>query len=187
MIQVRRARPDDAPAIGAIHRIAWQDSYPGILPAPYLAGLDQRRIAAGYLRGMLARRDGEAVFVACAPGGGAVGFASAARARREGIAEGEIETLYLLPDWRDQGIGRRLMRASAAHLSAIGCGSAMLWVLSSNGAAWFYRHLGGRAVGREMIRFAGCAVEQTAVLWDPIDLLLEATAATRERDARGEG
>ncbi|WP_424139747.1 N-acetyltransferase family protein [Roseomonas chloroacetimidivorans] len=187
MIQVRRARPEDAPAIGAIHRIAWQDAYPGILPDSYLAGLDQRRIAAGYLRGMLARRGGEAVFVACGPDGAPVGFASAAHARRSGIAEGEIETLYLLPDWRDQGIGRRLMRASAAHLSAIGCGSAMLWVLSGNVAGWFYRRLGGRPVGREMIHVGGRAVEQTAVLWDPITLLLDATAATREGDALGEG
>jgi len=187
MIQVRRARPEDAPAIGAIHRLAWQDAYPGILPEAYLAGLDERRIAAGYLRSMLARRGGEALFVAAASDGQPVGFASAAPARRDGIAEGEIETLYLLPDWRDLGLGRRLMRASAAHLQAIGCASAMLWVLSANGAGWFYRHLGGRLVGRETIRVGGEAVEQTAMRWDPITLLLDATAATREGDARREG
>jgi GNAT superfamily N-acetyltransferase len=187
MIQVRRARPEDAAAIGAIHRIAWQDSYPGILADAYLAGLDERRIATGYMRAMLARRGGEAIFVACAPDGAPVGFASAARARRSGIAEGEIETLYLMPDWRDRGIGRRLMRASAAHLSAIGCASAMLWVLSANGSSWFYRRLGGRPVGREVICVGGRQVEQTAVLWAPIALLLDATAATREGDARGEG
>ena len=187
MIQVRRARPEDAAAIGAIHRIAWQDSYPGILPDAYLAGLDERRIASGYLRAMLARRGGEAVFVACAPGGEPVGFCSAGRARREGIAEGEIETLYLLQDWREQGIGRRLMRASAAHLSAIGCASAMLWVLSANASGWFYRRLGGKPVGREGIRVGGRVVEQTALLWNPISLLLDATAATREGDARGKG
>jgi hypothetical protein len=187
MVQVRRARPEDAPAIGAIHRIAWQDTYPGILPDAYLAGLDARRIASGYLRGMLARRGGEAAFVACAGDGQMVGFASAGPARREGIAAGEIETLYLLPDWRDQGVGRRLMRASAAHLSAIGCASAMLWVLSANTAGWFYRRLGGRPVGREAICVGGRMVEQTAVLWNPITLLLDATAATREGDARGEG
>jgi len=187
MIQVRRARPEDAAAIGAIHRATWQDSYAGILPTPYLAGLDQRRLAGSYLRSLVARRGGEALFVACAPDGGPVGFASAAHARRDGIAEGEVETLYILEDWRDRGIGRRLMRAAAAHLHAIGCGSAMLWVLSANGAGWFYRRLGGRPVGRETIRVAGRAVEQTAVVWDPIALLLDATAATREGDARGEG
>ncbi|MFC0384054.1 GNAT family N-acetyltransferase [Muricoccus vinaceus] len=186
MIQIRRARPDDAAAVGAIHRIAWQDTYPGILPDAYLAGLDQRRIGAGYLRSMLARGGGEALFVACAPDGAAVGFASAGRARRTGIAEGEIETLYILPDWQDQGIGRRLMRAAAAHLSVIGCRSAMLWVLSANGAGWFYRRLGGRLVGRERISVGGQAVEQTAIRWDPISLLLDATAASRDGSFPGE-
>jgi len=187
MIQIRRARPDDAAAIGAIHRTTWQDSYPGILPDAYLSGLDQRRIGAGYLRSMLARGGGEAVFVACIPDGTPVGFASAGRARRIGIAEGEIETLYILPDWQDQGIGRRLMRAAAAHLSVIGCRSAMLWVLSANGAAWFYRRLGGRPVGREKISVGGRPVEQTAVRWDPITLLLDATAADRGGPCPGEG
>ncbi len=179
MIQIRRARPDDAASIGAIHRISWQDSYPGILPDAYLAGLDQRRIGAGYLRSMLRRGGGDAIFVACTPDGTAVGFASAGRARRVGIADGEIDTLYILPDWQDQGIGRRLMRAAAAHLSVIGCNSAMLWVLSANGAGWFYRRLGGRPVGQERIAVGGRQVEQTAVLWDPITLLMEATAADR--------
>lgn len=187
MIQIRRARPDDAAAIGAIHRTTWQDSYPGILPAPYLAGLDQRRIGAGYLRSMLRRGGGEATFVACSPDGTAVGFASAGRARRSGIADGEIETLYILPDWQDQGIGRRLMRAAAAHLSVIGCSSAMLWVLSANGAGWFYRRLGGRLVGRERISVGGSPVEQTAVLWNPIDLLMDATSAHRGGPCPGEG
>ena len=45
-----------------------------------------------------------------------VGFASGGRARRRGLAEGEVETLYLLDDYRDRGVGRRLMRAMAAHL-----------------------------------------------------------------------
>jgi GNAT superfamily N-acetyltransferase len=180
VIQIRRARPDDAAAIGAVHVAAWQDSYPGILSAGYLAQLSAPRLAAGYLRTMLTRAGGDAIFVACTLNGEVVGFASAGRARRSGLAEGEVETLYLLPDWRDQGIGRRLMRAAAAHLSAIGCHSAMLWVLSDNNAGWFYRRLGGRPVAREGIRVGGRNVEQTAVVWDPITLLLDATATQRE-------
>ncbi|WP_426957010.1 N-acetyltransferase family protein [Muricoccus radiodurans] len=180
MIQIRRARPEDANAIGAVHVASWQDTYAGILPEPYLAGLDARRQSFGYRRSLLARSGGEAIFVACARDGEVIGFASAGRARRAGLAQGEVETIYLLSDWRDQGIGRRLMRAAGAHLSAIGCRSAMLWVLTDNNAGWFYRRLGGRAAAREMIRVAGRSVEQTAVVWDPIALLLDATAAQPE-------
>ena len=48
--------------------------------------------------------------------------------------------------------------------------------LSENHARFFYRHLGGRPVAREVIQVAGRTVEQTALVWDPIETLLDATA-----------
>jgi GNAT superfamily N-acetyltransferase len=184
MISIRRARPSDAAAIGMVHATAWQSAYPGILPDDYLAALSDARLAAGYQRSIADRRDGHALFVAVAGGPGEpeiVGFASGGRSRRTWLAEGEIETLYLLDDYRDRGVGRRLMRATAAHLRAIGCRSVMLWVLAENPSRWFYQHLGGRPAARETIRVAGRAVEQMAFLWDPIDSLLAATAPAPER------
>jgi GNAT superfamily N-acetyltransferase len=109
-----------------------------------------------------------------------VGFASGGRARRGGLGDGEVETLYLLDDYRERGVGRRLMRAMAAHLAAVGCRSAMLWVLEANPTRWFYQRLGGRAAARERIGFAGVEVMQMAFCWDPIDALLAATAPARE-------
>ena len=55
-----------------------------------------------------------------------IGFTTAGRARHAEIggkrlAEGEVETLYVLDDWRERGVGRRLMRAAASHLVDIGC------------------------------------------------------------------
>lgn len=182
MICIRRAQAADAAAIAAVHVATWRSTYPGLLPDVYLAGLSVPRIAAGYQRGLLERRNGEAVFVAVAPPQmkeetpRVVGFASCRRARRHGVADGEIETLYVLDDWRDLGLGRRLMRAGAAHLSAIGCGSVMLWVLSQNPARWFYQRLGARMVATEAIHVGGQPVEQMAMLWNPIERLLTATA-----------
>lgn len=188
MIAIRRARPEDAAGIAAVHVAAWRDTYAGILPYGFLAGMSAQRIAAGYLRDLVARRDGHAIFVAtaggadrpAAPEAGAqiIGFCSGGRARRHGLADGEIETLYLLDDWHERGVGRRLLRAMAAHLAAIGCGSAMLWVLAENPTRFFYGHLHGRIVATERVAVAGQAKEQRAVLWDPIGLLLEATAST---------
>jgi GNAT superfamily N-acetyltransferase len=191
MIAIRRARPMDAPAIGAVHVATWRSTYAGVLPDAYLASLSSVRHAAGYEQAITDRRDCHAVFVAvasgpdappgCPDGGGAVvGFASGGRARRAGLGQGEIETLYVLDDYRDRGVGRRLMRAMAAHLAAVGCRSAMLWVLEANPTRWFYLRLGGRAAARETIRFAGQTLDQLAFVWDPIDTLLAATAPARE-------
>jgi GNAT superfamily N-acetyltransferase len=176
MIAIRRASTLDAAAIAAVHVAAWQDTYAGILPTPYLANLSRTGLVNQYHRGIQDRSGGHAVFVAT-DGDRVVGFASGGRSRRGGLAAGEVHTLYLLDDYRDQGLGRRLLRAMAAHLSAIGCGSVMLWVLAANPSFWFYRHLAGRPVARETIRVAGQAVEQVAIRWEPIDSLLAATAS----------
>lgn len=189
MICIRRARPGDAAAIGAVHVACWRNTYAGVLPAAYLAGLSELRHAAGFDRAIADRRQGHAVFVAVASGGTregsaedgtVVGFASAGRARRAGLGDGEIETLYLLDDWQDRGVGRRLMRAAGAHLAAVGCRSVMLWVLRENPTQFFYRRLGGRPAAVETIRVAGQSMEQLAYVWDPIEALLNATSPARE-------
>jgi GNAT superfamily N-acetyltransferase len=184
MVSIRRARPGDAAGIGVVHVGAWRSAYAGILPDAYLANLSIPRMAASYERAIADRRDCHAVFVAVA-GSEVVGFASGGRARRQGIGnaagcQGEVETLYLLDDWRERGLGRRLMRAMAAHLGAVGCRSVMLWVLQDNPTCWFYRHLGGRPVLHEGIRYAGHPLQQVAYLWEPIEALLAATAPARE-------
>ena len=182
MTIIRRARPEDAAAIGAVHVAAWRDAYAGLLPDDYLAGLSVTRIAANYHRGLVARRAGEAMFVAEAGDAQGrprvIGFASSGRARRPDLADGEVETLYVLPDWREQGLGRRLLRASSAHLAAIGCATAVIWVLSGNHAQWFYHHLGGKPVRQEEIRVGGRPMQQMAMHWDPIGALLSATATS---------
>jgi ribosomal protein S18 acetylase RimI-like enzyme len=186
VITVRRARTGDAGAIGAVHVAAWRSTYPGILPDAYLAGLSARQQAA-YYEGAI--RSGVGVHVASAAGadlgaqGGAarvVGFVTASPARagrfHHPLADGEIETLYVLDDWRDRGLGRRLMRAAAADLAAAGCRSAFVWVLRANPSRWFYERLGGRPAAEATVHVAGAALVQTAYVWSPIERLVQASS-----------
>jgi hypothetical protein len=184
MIVVRRARPPDAISIGSVHVAAWRSAYPGILPDDFLAHLSVPRQAAYY---DAAIRSSAGVFVASASGDDVpqasgsriVGFATAGRARggefARRLGEGEVETLYVLDDWRDRGVGRKLLRAAAAHLAEIGCRSCFLWVLRDNPSRWFYQRLGGRPAADAVIQFAGARVPQTAFVWDPIERLLAAS------------
>ncbi|MFL1462198.1 GNAT family N-acetyltransferase [Roseococcus sp. DSY-14] len=183
MVTIRRARPSDALAMARVHVAAWRTTYPGILPDAYLAGLSVTQEAAGYQHGLAMGRGGHAGFLAVAdgaeaPGGGVVGFVTGGLARRPGIAEGEVETLYLLDDFRERGIGRRLMRAMASHLASLGAASAFAWVLEQNPSRFFYERLGARPAAREEIRFAGAALPQRAYAWEAIHTLLTATAAS---------
>jgi ribosomal protein S18 acetylase RimI-like enzyme len=182
MISIRKARPADAIAIGAVHVAAWRSTYPGILPDKFLARMSVSRQAAHY---DAAIRSGVGVLVATASGPDVpmgsgpriVGFTTAGRARTgdmggRRLGEGEVETLYVLDDWRDRGVGRRLMRGAAAHLVEAGCKSAFLWVLRDNPSRWFYERLGGRAVAEASVHVAGQQVIQVAFVWDPIEKLL---------------
>ncbi len=183
MIAIRRARPSDAVAIAAVHVAAWRNAYPGILPEAFLSRMSVPRQAA-YYDGII--RAGATVHVATAsgldvPDGSGprvVGFVTGGRVRPGASdipAEGEIETLYVLDDWRERGLGRRLMRASATQLASAGCRSAFVWVLRDNPSRWFYARLGGRPVAEQTIHVGGAPVVQTAFLWDPIERLLQAS------------
>jgi ribosomal protein S18 acetylase RimI-like enzyme len=185
MISIRRARPSDALGIATVHVWAWRNSYAGILPDAFLAGLSVPRQTVHYDGAI---RAGVGVYVATAsgldlPGGTTpriVGFATggpvSARLRPgKRLAEGEIETIYIMDDWRDRGLGRRLMRAEGAHLAAAGCRSAFLWVLRDNPNRWFYSRLGGKPVAEQTIKVGGAPVVQVAFVWDPIERLLQAS------------
>lgn len=176
MIAVRRAELTDATAIGAVHVAAWRSTYPGILPDDYLARLSPTRMALQY-RAAIA--SGTTVMVAASKGQGPriVGFTTAGPPRTPGLGDAEIETLYVLDDWRDQGLGRRMMRAAATALLARGCASVFVWVLRDNPSRWFYRHLGGQPAAEGQTRVAGVALPQVAYAWDPIERLLAQESA----------
>jgi hypothetical protein len=189
MIGVRAARPNDAAVIGAIHVAAWRSTYPGILPDDYLAGLSVVRQSFGYRRAIEA---GAGVFVAAvagtdSPDGRArvVGFATCGPARRPGLGDAEVETLYVLDDYRDRGVGRRLMRACARHMMEQGARSGHVWVLRDNPARWFYLRLGGMEAAADTVRIAGRTVPQTAFIWRDLAHLL-APASSRPSPDRSE-
>lgn len=183
MIGIRRARQMDAMGIAAVHVAAWRSAYAGILPDTYLARLSMPRQTVYY--DSMIRRTDTGVFVATASGIDVppgerpriVGFTTAAPSwtANPHLGEGEIATLYVLDDWRDRGIGRRLMRAAGTFLAEGGCRSAHVWVLRDNPSRWFYQRLGGRPVSESTISVGGRPVAQTAFVWDPIERLLTAS------------
>jgi len=173
MTMIRPARPSDGAAIAAVHVAAWRSAYAGLLPDWTLTELSARRQESYYSRVI---RGGGIVYVAEPPDDSAdapsvVGFVTASRAPTRAIADGEIETLYVLDDWREQGFGRGLIRAAAADLAAAGCRSVFVWVLSGNPSRWFYERLGGMRAVEGSVSVGGRPQPQTAFVWDPIDRL----------------
>lgn len=177
MTVIRPARLSDGAAIAAVHVAAWRSAYAGLLPDWTLTDLSQKR-QEGYYAHVI--RSGGIVHVAEPPfddseDPSVIGFVTASPATRTAIADGEIETLYVLDDWREQGIGRDLIRAAARDLAAAGCRSAFVWVLSQNPSRWFYERLGGLRSVEGSVRVGGQSQPQTAFVWDPIERLTAQT------------
>jgi ribosomal protein S18 acetylase RimI-like enzyme len=138
-LEIRRAKPEDAAAIAAVHVGSWRETYHGVFPAEKLADLSVEERAEFWSRTL----PESSTFVAC-DGGGVVGFVNAGPSRDPaGVAE--IYCLYLLRSHQRRGAGRDLMRACLAEP---GPDEVVLWVLESNaGARRFYEKEGFVADG----------------------------------------
>lgn len=176
---IRRATPVDARAIARVHVETWRSTYAGLLPDRVIIDMriDEKATQWRQLISRQSRR--EVTLVAVAPGAGIVGFASGGPAGSTPLPyEGEIHTLYVVPDWQERGIGRLLLRACFGALHARGIDSAFLWVLALNPSRFFYEAMGGRRVGERDETLWGVVVQEAAYAWPD----LAAFARTVKRD-----
>jgi ribosomal protein S18 acetylase RimI-like enzyme len=180
-ITIRAARPDDAGPIARLDVETWQAAYAGILGTPYLAGLSAGRREIGWTS--VIRRAPRDVRVAVDGGGTIVGFGSCGRTRGDPDFTGEVFTLYVAPDWQNQGIGRRLLLAMFAHLVGEGHKAAVIWVLRENPARFFYQRLGGKEVRRKLLPFNGEQVPASGYGWSDLTGYLAATANLNRKPA----
>src|SRR6266849_3252283 len=173
-ITIRSARPEDARSIAKLDVETWRATYAGVLSAPYLVGLSARRRELGWHNVIL--REPRDVRVAVGQGDAIHGFGSCGPNRGDRRFAGEVFTLYVAPDWQNQGIGRRLLIALFRRLVAVGCSSAIVWVLRENPARFFYERLGGHQVSRKPLAVGGTAIEATAYGWRDLPGFLAAVS-----------
>jgi ribosomal protein S18 acetylase RimI-like enzyme len=101
-----------------------------------------------------------------------VGFGSCGPARDASLNHaGEIYTLYVLPDFHDLGIGRRLLRGLFDRLATRGMDSALVWVLADNPSRFFYESMGGRRVAERDERVWGTVLTEAAYGWTDFRIL----------------
>lgn len=188
MIRIRRGTVSDAAAIGRVHVETWQATYAGLLPDALLAGMSDVRQSAYWSSLLDNPREARGVFVADDAEVGVVGFGSCGPLRDppEGLdgeekRVGEVYTLYVEPDFQNQGLGRRLLDALFRQLAADGCDAAALWMLAENPSRFFYEGMGGVLVGQRVDTMAGVDVEELAYVWRDLDApLVRRRLATEE-------
>ncbi|WP_119459630.1 GNAT family N-acetyltransferase [Rhodospirillaceae bacterium SYSU D60014] len=179
---IRPASQTDARAIARVHVETWRSTYAGSLPDRVVVRMSTENKTAVW-REMIGRRGSrEAILVAAVPGAGVVGFASCGPAastllRPRSVLQaaepyaGEVYTLYVLPDWQEKGIGRRLLCGCFRALAEAGLESAFLWVLASNPSRFFYEAMGGLRAGERDEALWGAVLHEAAYGWPDLSVL----------------
>ena len=145
-VVIRRAVGSDGSQIGLVHVRTWQATYRGLLPQPFLDGLDAAQ-RGEYWEQYLSEDagPGETVLVA-EEDGVVVGFAGVGALRDEDAnGKGEVRAIYLLAEHWGRGLGRALMDAALNSLRQAGYRQATLWVLDTNARARQFYEAGGWA------------------------------------------
>ncbi|UCF97978.1 MAG: GNAT family N-acetyltransferase [Spirochaetaceae bacterium] len=147
-MNLRRATPDDALALAAVHVAAWQAAYRGIVPDSYLETFTiqsrserfRQFLAGDSAETYAAERDGEIV-----------GFLTIGSCRDSDLNPantGEIWGIYLVPKHWREGIGRYLCEQGERMLASYGYSTVALWVLAANSRArGFYEAMGFKIDG----------------------------------------
>jgi GNAT superfamily N-acetyltransferase len=143
---VRRAGPEDATQIAAVHTQSWQAAYRGLLPQNYLDQLDPADRLKRWQDTVLGAdwpRDGVLVAALDDKICGFAVFGPTRDTDGDPRRIGEIAAIYLLPAAWGKGIGRSLMAEALGYLAAAGYLQATLWALESNARARRFYAMGG--------------------------------------------
>lgn len=146
IVTIRAALPENASDIAIVHVRSWQSAYQGLVPQPYLDGLDPVQRTARWEKN-LSETDFPHIGILLAEADGQVlGFVSYGPTHDHDADPqqiGQIYAIYLMPDGWGKGTGRQLMTAALERMTEAGFNQATLWVLDSNVRARRFYEAGG--------------------------------------------
>jgi len=149
---------NDLSAIGHVYCEAWKAAYQGIVPDEFLAGLTAEGCAPRSVRSggaLVCERDGQII--------GAASFG--ALRDSDDKQSGELDSIYVLPEYWRTGAGTALFEAVRNELRADGYSTMFLWTLSENSRARrFYEKMGMSAVSERIIVIGGKRLNETGYI-----------------------
>ena len=180
-IQLRRATVADAEAIAAIRIEGWRTTYRGMIPDSYLNEMDMNENVLHWrtiLQALPLKEDSLCVYVAVSEDE-IVGFVSAMKLSEPKLdKDGEINAIYIRPQWQRCGIGKRMLHKAARSLQAMGCTSCVIWVIDGNSQARnFYEELGGEILIEQDFSWDGLDLTEVGYGWNDLSVMMASADA----------
>lgn len=170
-ITIRKAEPKDATTLGHIQVTSWRSAFRNIASDEYLDHMVSEEHQVNDWKEIIA--DPEQVIYIAELNVEPVGYAWAHGEDAESIEwDAELVSMHLIPEYKCQGLGRRLFAATAKQLHEQGCKSIYLWVLEANQPSRkFYEALGGELAGKHQIELGDRKLTEVAYGWKDISRL----------------
>lgn len=131
---VRPATENDAPAVGLVQALVWQEAYDGVVPPEVHAAFEPQAFATAWRDSLRHPPEGvHRLLVACA-GDQVVGFVAVGPSQDPDAdpLAAEVTTLGVHPQARRQGHGSRLLNAAVDVLREAGAEHVTAWTLAQH-------------------------------------------------------
>ena len=174
LAEIRAAQLEDAEGIAKVIVSAWRDTYRGLMPDHVLDHLSVEERAERWKKRLEDGIDPYHRVLVTEANGRVTGFASyGSNLEDDPQYRGEIHALYILNEYRSQGLGRKLVFRAASALLDLNMNSMVVWVLSANPYRKFYERLGGKYLYEKPGLVSGILLEKTAYSWEDLNSLTE--------------
>ena len=143
-VEIRRARVADAGGIARVLVRGWQAGYAHIMPSRVLDAMNVEERKLVFEQTLLDASLPHEMWVGLC-GGAFAGWMSHGPSRDGGAgpATGEVQGLYVDPEWWGAGIGGQLLARALQRMAGQGMTQVTLWVLEANARAIrFYKSNG---------------------------------------------
>lgn len=141
-MEIVRATFGNAEDLGYVHAMSWRKSYSGIIPKEFLDNFTPEKRTDIFRKTLLSSQD---EFYIAYLNKQPMGMLVLGKSRDDEANEnmGEIESIYLLPEYWDKGYGKQLMDFAVNRLKELSYRMVTLWVLEENKRArTFYERYG---------------------------------------------
>jgi L-amino acid N-acyltransferase YncA len=169
--RIRPAEESDAQAIANIYVDTWRATYAGILPSKVLIEMSAERqmvIWARAIRHSQGHAEEEIVVIE-RENLEVIGVSSCGFNRdRDSNYEGEVYTLYIHPDYQNNGYGETMLANLFKIMIKQGYKNAIIWVLSSNPSRFFYEAMEGKRIREREEKLWGTSVREIGYGWSDL-------------------
>ena len=165
MVKIQKAIPEDALGIAIVNVYTWKTAYSGLIPNDFIDSRIDRviEIADRNRRDIEVRNN----FIVAKEDNTIVGFACYGKSRNEEFVDsGEIYALYVLSGFQGKGIGREIFDSCIGELKKEGYESLIINCLKGNKSMEFYKHMGGKLIGKSMDEIHGVNLTSDILLFE---------------------